>query len=326
MFKFLGKDNNTDKIDSNINAAELNKVEEKEFGYTNEIFDLANQIQRNIDVLVNEEGSITYGLDSILKGSEVTTEQTDHVNEHLKTLSENSDNTKRLVDGVFLSLDKSKEEINTAKKDFNEIINQVQSISSVFDEFNEVISEIQTNYNSIQGLASIITGIAGQTNLLSLNASIEAARVGEAGKGFSVVANEIKKLSLDTQDNAKDIMTSLKNLTQSMERLMSKSNDGVNVINKTSGVIGASSTILDRIAEAEAEVHKDLQEVQVSQINNLEGIKEISTNLVKLVDKSKSENQELEEIIFSIQKKADCYTNILNYLNQIKILKDQSNN
>ncbi|AQR95281.1 MULTISPECIES: methyl-accepting chemotaxis protein [Clostridium] len=326
MFNFLGKDNNTDKIDSNINAAELNKVEEKEFGYTNEIFDLANQIQRNIDVLVNEEGSITYGLDSILKGSEVTTEQTDHVNEHLKTLSENSDNTKRLVDGVFLSLDKSKEEINMAKKDFNEIINQVQSISSVFDEFNEVISEIQTNYNSIQGLASIITGIAGQTNLLSLNASIEAARVGEVGKGFSVVANEIKKLSLDTQDNAKDIMTSLKNLTQSMERLMSKSNDGVNVINKTSGVIGASSTILDRIAKAEAEVHKDLQEVQVSQINNLEGIKEISTNLVKLVDKSKSENQELEEIIFSIQKKADCYTNILNYLNQIKILKDQSNN
>lgn len=324
MFKFFNKEIQ-EEIRDLSKQNKIEKLEEKEPNYANEIFELASQVQKNVDILVKEEGNITYGLDEILKGSEVTTEQTNYVNEHLKTLSQNSDNTKQLVDGVFTSLDKSNKEIENAKKEFNELINQVSSVSTVFEEFVNLMSDIQVHYNSIQGFAAIINGIAGQTNLLSLNAAIEAARVGEAGKGFTVVANEIKKLSVDTQNNAKDIMESLKNLTTSMDKLISKSNDGVSVITKTTGIIEGSTSILDKIIEAESEVHNNLQGVQDSQINNLQGINEISANLVKLVDKSKSENEELEDIIYSIQKKADCYMNILNYLNQMKILKKESN-
>ncbi len=214
-------------------------------------------------------------------------------------------------------------EIENAKMDFNELIKQVKTVSQVFDEFLKLISNIQTHYNSIQGFANIITGIAQQTNLLSLNASIEAARAGDAGKGFSVVANEIKKLSMDTQKNAKDIINSLGNLTASMEELADKSNDGTSVINKTTNIIGKSSSILEKIIEAESEVNENVQEVQESQKENLHGIKEISINLSKLVDRSKIENKQLEEIIYSIQKKADYYINVFNYLNQIKMLQDE---
>ena len=139
---------------------------------------------------------------------------------YLQNLSENSDKTKELVDGVFSSLDNSQNEIENAKGEFSNLIHQVGTVSQVFDELLTLISDIQTHYNSIQGFATMITGIAQQTNLLSLNAAIEAARVGEAGKGFSVVANEIKKLSSDTQENAKDIMNSLQNLTTSMNQLI----------------------------------------------------------------------------------------------------------
>lgn len=322
MFNFLN--NNQKQIKDTYEQNKANTFEEKNLAYAEEIFELASQVQKNVDVLVKEEGNITYGLDEILKGSEITTEQTNRVNEHLKILSQNSDSTKQLVEGVFTSLDKSNVEIENAKNEFNELVNQVNSVSDVFEEFLELISDIQVHYTSIQGFASIINGIAGQTNLLSLNAAIEAARVGEAGKGFTVVANEIKKLSVDTQSNAKDIMDSLKNLTTSIDKLISKSNDGASVITKTTGVIQGSTSILDKIAEAETEVHKNLQGVQNSQRDNLQGIKEISANLVKLVDKSKYENKELEDIIYSIQKKADCYMNMLNCLNQIKILRDES--
>lgn len=322
MFSFLN--NNQKQIKDTYEQNKVNTFEEKNLAYAEEIFELASQVQKNVDVLVKEEGNITYGLDKILKGSEITTEQTNRVNEHLEILSQNSDSTKQLVEGVFTSLDKSNMEIENAKNEFNELVSQVNSVSDVFEEFLELISDIQVHYTSIQGFASIINGIAGQTNLLSLNAAIEAARVGEAGKGFTVVANEIKKLSVDTQSNAKDIMDSLKNLTTSMDKLISKSNDGASVITKTTGVIQGSTSILDKIAEAETEVHKNLQGVQNSQRDNLQGIKEISANLVKLVDKSKYENKELEDIIYSIQKKADCYMNMLNCLNQIKILRDES--
>lgn len=311
--------NNVNDLQNEVNVNSNNQ--KKTFEYTNEVFELSSQIQININNLVKEEGAMTTGLDKLLKGAEYTTEQTEQVNEYLNDLSQNSDKTKILVDGVFSSLDNSQKEIESAKRDFNELIQQVSTVSQVFDEFLDLITDIQTHYNSIQGFATIITGIAQQTNLLSLNAAIEAARVGEAGKGFSVVANEIKKLSVDTQENAKDIMDSLKNLTTSMGKLISKSNEGANVITKTTDTIQGSASILNKITDAETEVYKHVQGVQDSQINNLHGAKEISTNLTNLVNKSKVENQELETIIYSIQKKADSYMNILNYLNQIRILE-----
>lgn len=323
MFKLKNKDKNNEmKSSQNQGNIDL-RSEEKVFTYTKEIFDLTSQIQSNVDVLVKEEGTMTYGLDELLKGTEYTTEQTEKVTQYLHSLSQNSDDTKHLVEGVFVCLDNSQKEIESAKSEFGDVIHQVSSVSQVFDELLKLISDIQMHYNSIQGFATMITGIAKQTNLLSLNAAIEAARVGEAGKGFTVVASEIKKLSIDTQANAKDIMDSLKNLTTSMDQLITKSNEGSGVIIKTTEIIEGSASILDKIIDAELEVHKHVQGVQDSQSNNLHGIKEISTNLTNLVDKSKIENQQLETIIYSIQKKADCYMHIINNLNQIKILENE---
>lgn len=322
MRKFLNKNKSNEKDKTNEINLDLNK-KEKSFAYAEEIFTLTSQINNNVDVLVKEEGIMTYGLDQLLKGEEFTTEQTQHVNDYLQSLSENSDKTNQLLNGVFVSLDNSQIEIENTKNEFSKLIQQVSAVSKVFDEFIQLISEIQLHYNSIQEFATIITGIAQKTNLLSLNAAIEAARAGEAGKGFSVVANEIKKLSTDTQNNAKDIMNSLKNLTTSMDQLISKSNEGSNVITKTTEIIEGSSSILDNIIGAESEVHKHVQGVQDSQMENLQDIKEISTNLTNLVDKSKTENQQLKTITYSIQKKADCYMNIMNNLNQIKILENQ---
>ncbi|WP_160676114.1 methyl-accepting chemotaxis protein [Clostridium sp. C8-1-8] len=316
FFKDIPKNKDLEKVEF---PTELIR-EEKCFLHIKEVIELTTQIQDNVNKLVKEEGTMTYGLDSLLKGTEYTTNQTEQVNEYLQILSENSAKTQTLVEDVFNSLANSQKEIENAKNDFKNLISQVSSVAGVFDEFLKFISDIQSHYNSIQNFASIITGIAQQTNLLSLNASIEAARVGDAGKGFSVVASEIKKLSVDTQKNAKDIMSSLNNLTTSMNLLIDKSNEGSVVINNTTTLINGSSTLLNKIIDAESNVYKHVQGVQESQGTNLAGIREISNNLSNIVDKSKAENQELETIIYSIQRKADFYMHILNNLNQIKLL------
>lgn len=183
--------------------------------------------------------------------------------------------------------------------------------------------ELQSHYKNIEGFASIITNIANQTNLLSLNAAIEAARAGEAGKGFSVVANEMKKMSIDTQKNAKYIMETLKEMTETIELINNKSNEGGKTISKTESIIKNSKNLLDNIINSESKVCKHVEVVKDSQEQNLGGIQQIASTLTNIVNKSKKENEELEELTLDIQKKADSYMHILNGINQIKLLHDK---
>lgn len=100
------------------------------------------------------------------------------------------------------------------------------SIVSAFSEMNQHIDVMESTLERADSLVKVIEGISSKTDLLALNASIEAARAGKAGKGFAVVADDVSKLSEKTQSSIEEVKNVLLTVSKNIEKISQEIESG----------------------------------------------------------------------------------------------------
>ena len=139
-------------------------------------------------------------------------------------------NVAELMEQVVNLIEASVEHANISSEELVEVVETTNKMAALSAQIETVLSEFKDEFQNVKTEIGTIEGITSKTNLLALNASIEAARAGDAGKGFAVVANEIRELSSGTQNSSGRIMNALAHLEETSEKMLEGIEETIDLI------------------------------------------------------------------------------------------------
>jgi methyl-accepting chemotaxis protein len=239
-----------------------------ELAYANLQIQTLNQVQRSAEQL----GAASSGLTKISTHMAAESEET---SQQVALVSSNSHQISQNIHKAFVSTE--------------EVVANIQEISQTVAHVSQIITNAVTTANlakermisleahshEIGTISKVITNIAQQTNLLALNATIEAARAGDFGKGFTVVASEVKELARETSKSAEDIINKIHTIQQSSQ--------------EATGAITEEVAIIEQVAEA-------VQQIAAAMTEQTTASQQITNTVADAAHSSEEMSQTIAEI------------------------------
>jgi len=246
-------------------------------------------------------------------------QQTEQVASAITEMSATAEEVNRQSSEASGSANRASEQANDANIVVGETLSQINKLADEMMRSTEVINTLAENSDNIANMLSVIKGIAEQTNLLALNAAIEAARAGEQGRGFAVVADEVRTLASRTQASAQEIenvMTTIRdgigNAVEVMDNSQKMAQDTVQASGKVRDALNSIVEMIQAISAAN-------NQIAVSADEQTKVARTIDQNVVTINDLGKATVDDAAETVEAIKEVVALTESLLENLQRFQV-------
>lgn len=257
---------------------------------------IANTITKSSSSIhnsVNEEGHIV--LETTHKG---------------KTIKEILDNSILIARQTQQKVSQADENLDSSREVLNELVCEVNSFIEIENELSGELLNLKQDADEVKNVLSVIKDIAEQTNLLALNAAIEAARAGEHGRGFAVVADEVRKLAERTQRSLGEIEISVNTIVQSINDISDKMHTNARGMEKLTTI---SQDVEEKINETSYEMKNSI-EVAKKSVQDSEMMVKQTDEIIGQINEINRHSLSNKERALSIKEESNRLFNVANSL------------
>ena len=228
--------------------------------------------------------------------------QTEQVASAVTQMSASAEEVNRQSKEAAESASKATNQAGAASTVVDETLSQINSLADEIMQSTDVINQLSENSNNIGSMLAVIKGIAEQTNLLALNAAIEAARAGEQGRGFAVVADEVRTLASRTQRSAQEIeevMTSLHSGISNAVDVMGNSHKMAQETVESSSKVGSALEVIVEMVDAISAINS---QISSSADEQTQVARAIDSNVVKINELGRATVVDAEHTVKAIKE------------------------
>ncbi|KLK98184.1 chemotaxis protein [Bacillus pumilus] len=245
---------------------------------------------------------ITLAIEQFSSGNESQNDKVELSSVELEEMNRGLQNMNESAESITASSIKSTDIAGEGGQLVEKTASQMNVIDQSVKKAENVISALENKSKDITQILGVINGIADQTNLLALNAAIEAARAGESGRGFSVVAEEVRKLAVQSANSAKEIENLIKEIVQDID----VSQEVFTAVNREvqSGLSFTEQTRVSfhNIFEMTKEISNQLQTMNQTVVQLSKGSAHVSEAVREIADVSRESSANIQDIAASAEE------------------------